>query len=330
MQNAKIAFFSSLETMTAAGLPPSRTLRMVPPRKLRRVCERMAAALDNGLTLAQAMSNERCFTRLETALVQVGEATGTLDRSARVLREDIEQRKQFKAKILSASLQTILTYIVAGPLLKIVDLATASFTCGGCSPSFCGWLPSIALHCLLWWGVPLLLFILCKLFMPTILGASIIGVFIDALPFIGKLQYCLNTAGFWRVFATCNEAGLPYAASIRLAADTCRNGLYARKYRKMADAVEQHGVGVAEAYNQIAGRRDAALQFPSVIASGEFSGHLPEAAYQISTVAANDAQTLLTRLSVLIPLAFYILLVLYLAYRIISFYAGYVSQILSF
>ena len=321
----RIQLYGMMESLLGAGLPQSALARMPLSGPLRRVMAGMVEALRDGGLVSEAMARQRrVFSRVETALVAVGERTGSVERSARTLREMFEQRLALRNRLLTGLLYPAFTYAVAGPLLKVIDLAQASIAAGS-GLDLNGWGAAIALRCLLWWGTPLLLWLLMRLGGGMLLGTRLVGAVLAAIPFLGGLLEEMNGASFWRTLGVCLSAGLGPIQGIRLATDSCGSGWHRSRFARMATLMEREGLTVAQAFAIVATRRETGVGLVSLVATAELAGSLDCQATRLSDMLAQRVEASLHRLSVLLPLAVFLVLALYLAFQIVAAYGAMLS-----
>lgn len=321
----RIQLYGMMESLLGAGLPQSALARMALSGPLRRVMAGMVEALRDGGLVSEAMARQpRVFSRVETALIAVGEQTGSIEHSARTLREMFEQRLALRNRLLTGLLYPAFTYAAAGPLLKVIELAQAAITAGN-GLDLNGWGVAIALRCLLWWGTPLLLWLLLRLVGGTLLGSRLVGAVLSVLPVAGGLLEEMNGASFWRTLGVCLSAGLGPIQGIRLAADGCGSGWHRARLARMATLMEQDGLTVAQSFAIVATRRETGGGLVSLVATAEQAGSLDSQSTRIAEMLAQRVEAALHRLSVLLPLIVFLVLALYLAFQIVTAFGALMS-----
>lgn len=326
MMKHKIQFYSILGTMLSAGLPVKAALMNPLPGAVGKAAPRMLQQVLQGKTLSDAMRQEkRLFSAVEIALIHVGEMTGSLEQAAQALREMFEQRLALHRSLLTGLAYPMFIYIAAGPLLKIIELATASVTSGQ-SPEFASWGGAIALRCLLWWGVPVLLWMLGSTLAGTLLGGRLAGRLLAAIPWFGSLYEDYSSATFWRTLGVCLAAGVGPVVGIRLAASSCSSAWNAARLKRMAEAIEQQGMTFAQAFATVATPHEQRRGDISMMTTAEMSGTLDRQAKLLAQTLSQSIETSFARLATLLPLVVFLLLALYLAYNIISAYVGIFSS----
>lgn len=118
----KVVFTRQLATLISAGLPLSQSLRTVSEqtenKRLRDVVDDIIASVEGGKSLAESFGKHpEVFDAIFLALVQAGEASGTLDDSLRRIAEQQEKDAAMMSKIRGA-----MTYpaIVLGVIFLVI------------------------------------------------------------------------------------------------------------------------------------------------------------------------------------------------------------------
>ena len=314
MDKAKAQFYRMLQSLIQAGLPMLRILAQPAPKKLRNAAAQLLQAVKEGMPLSEAMRRISVFTPFEVSLVAVGAASGTLDQNFGALADWFESRHALRSQIISGLVHPAATYFLAAPILSVVDIFTR-----GVAP------PAAAIRCLIWWIAPFVAIKLYRIVTSILFKSSIICEIFDALPLIGTLRYKQETAIFFQSLGLCLRGGLGAVASISLSADACRYENNRRKFRKMAEIIKETGETFSNAFQQVMSSRDAASTAPVMIATGEATGTLDEYSLRLASLAQQETKTLLTRLSAAAPVIAFIPLAIYIGYRVISFYSGYIN-----
>lgn len=113
----KIVFTRQFATLIGAGLPLSTSLKMVAEQTnrkgMRSVVEEILADVEGGKTLSQAFGKHPdVFNRVYLALIDAGEASGTLDESLKRLAAQQEKDEEMMSKIRGALTYPIIVLVV--------------------------------------------------------------------------------------------------------------------------------------------------------------------------------------------------------------------------
>ena len=314
----KCNFYMNLATLLEAGVTLQNALRQPCQGRFRSIAPRLERRLLEGRQLWEAMSYEGCFSSFERSLVKIGEYSGSLPAILRSLGDWFDAQHSLRMKILFSLLYPLFIYHLAGLVFAFISLVSKTSS-----------LPMTLLALLAWTLFPWLLFLLYKIASFLLSGNFVVGAILDVLPLIGGLRYKLESAFFFKVLGLSLAAGAGAVHSLELAADCCRNSFYKRRYAKVTEAVRLHSCGISEAFNASATSREASSPIPSMLASAEFSGTLPDACARISKMQLDSATMTMGLLAKFAPVLLYIATCLYIAYRIIMFYKGYFDQIQS-
>ena len=182
---------------------------------------------------------------------------------------------------------------------------------------------------LAWTFFPWLLLLLYKIASFLLSGNFIIGAILDALPLVGGLRHKLDSAFFFKVLGLSLGAGAGAVYSLELAADCCRSSFHKKRYAKVTEAVRLYSCSISEAFSANATSREASSPIPSMLASAEASGTLPDACARISKMQMDSATMTMCLLAKFAPVLLYIATCVYIGYRIIMFFKGYFDQIQS-
>ena len=314
MDKAKAQFYRMLQSLTQAGLPMLRVLAQPAPRKLRKATAQLLQAVKEGVPLSAAMRQISVFTSFEASLVAVGAASGTLDQNFGALADWFESRHAIRSQIISGLVHPAMTYFLAAPIISFINVVTKGVS-----------VHDAIRNCIFMWLAPFAILWLYRIITSILFKSSIICEIFDALPLIGTLRYKQETAIFFQSLGLCLRGGLGAVASISLSADACRYENNRRKFRKMAEIIKETGETFSNAFQQVMSSRDAASTAPVMIATGEATGTLDEYSLRLASLAQQETKTLLTRLSAAAPVIAFIPLAIYIGYRVISFYSGYIN-----
>ncbi len=111
-KNFDLKFFASqLRIMLKSGLNLNKSLMIISKQtkdsKQKNICDEILKNIESGLTLAEALEDEKIFTRLFTAVVQAGEESGSLVEVLGSLENYYKSRDDLKKEIKKASFYPI-------------------------------------------------------------------------------------------------------------------------------------------------------------------------------------------------------------------------------
>lgn len=309
-------FYYQLATLLEAGVSMAGVFRRGYPPSFSNAVNELHQMVSRGLRLSCSMRTIPQFTAFDIALVTVGERTGRLPECCRALAQWYDRLHRIRQSLIVSLLYPLMVYLLAGPLLTVVDVATGART-----------LDSALIRLVVWLAMPWLLLLVGKLLLPLLRGKIWLGAILNQLPVAGEIIFQLEAANFFQSLALCLNAGDGVVSSIQTAAETCTNPFYRNRYKLLAVHIQQQGCGFSEALLATLMSREAHSSIPTLIQTGEQAGQLPESCARIAQFCLDSAETRMAVLAKILPITLYMILVIFLAFRIIGFYAGYLGQI---
>lgn len=312
----KSLLYYSLAALLDAGLPIETALARCSAGKFRSTLKKIISDLDAGMKLHEAMLHSGMFSAMESSLIAVGERTGSLPILLRSLSEWFKDRHDFRSKFISAFAYPLFLYHFTGLAISVVK----AFSSGGT-------IESSAVFFICWIIAPWAGLIFIKLLLHCIVTTKWLTAITDCIPFAGSLLFNMESAFFFKVLGIALGAGGGASSSIILAADCCQTTFYSEHYKKTAKEVSATSCSITDAMAMHMTSREYNSPIPGLMAAAETSGTLPECCERISRMQMENASVQLKRTAAVVPAAFYLGICVYAAYRIISFYSGYLSQI---
>jgi type II secretory pathway component PulF len=308
----RIEFYHTLATLLEAGIPISRALKQRFQGKYRRAAQTLSDGLAAGRTLQQAMLSVPLFSRFERSLTAAGESTGHLPEVFHTLEDWFELNLRLRNRIISGLLYPIFLYLISICIYAVIDLFTTDKT-----PT------TILIETSFKLLAPFIAYALFRLLAGLFLYRSLAGKIIDCLPILGSLQHKLESARFFKAFGLCLTTGIGIEQSIQLSADCCRNQAFRNRFRSLKEILQRKRCTFSEAFAEVQTRRDLAAAIPEMLQTGEQSGNLDVYADRISRLRSEEATLLLERISNLLPVLVYLILVFFIAMKIIAMARSY-------
>ena len=315
----RILFYRQFSTMLDSGLPLLRVLdefeRGTHPAAVRRIATVLRDGIAAGQSLTEAMhALPASFSPLETSGIRAGEKSGKLPEVLATLASHFEAMQRLRTRLVSGMLYPLVLIHIAILLPGLPALFTKGLG---------GYLAAVLPGVLLLYGgagVVLVLRLLPRTSPTLAMWWSRVKIF---LPVFGRLSRAYALLRFLRSFLCLYEAGVQVAVAMRLAAAAMDNPAMARAVEAGLPAVEAgEPLSVALAANPYVPRIVL-----DMLRTGEESGKLDEMLVRVATYLQQDADTTVDRISVLLPLLVYLLVAGYIAFVVISFYAGYFRMI---
>jgi len=306
----RITFYGTLATLEEAGVPPLRALQQRMPGAFRPGAAEMLGMLQQGLTVSQAMAHlPGLFTPFEASLVRVGEATGRRDVVYRALRDWFQMLWRLRSRVISSLLYPAFVYHAAAVLIPFISIFTEDMSVEKAAAHA---VTMLALPWLLWLGVRGAAPLLGS--MPGV-SRGLLGV-----PVLGGLLFRLDCTRFFTALELCLHSGVGSADAVTIAAATCRNTHLRRRFADIARTMAARGCPFSDALEGVLLPLDRDTMILELMRTGETSGKADEAAGRIAGLCREEAEARLSQLAVLLPNLAYLCLLVYMAFKIVSFY----------
>ncbi|MCD6581393.1 MAG: type II secretion system F family protein [Desulfuromusa sp.] len=300
-----------LATMLTAGMPLDEALVMVAEQQtqgsLGSVLTRVRDDVLQGSALHSALqAHPNIFSPLYTNMVQVGEASGTLDKVLQQLAEFTDEQARFNSQLKAALTYPLLMFLVgSGVLLFLMTFVVPKITrmledLEQALPlptlllmSFSGFLAA-------YWWLLLIIGIGCiwvaRRFSLTAKGRLWFDQQKYRLPLLGPLALHSATARFARTTATLLHSGVPLLTALEIVQNLLGNNYLQQALEVVREKVTE-GAGLSEPLFD-AGVFPAML--PQMAAVGERSGELEGMLFKVAEIYEHQVQTRLNGLMALL------------------------------
>ncbi|MDT8420892.1 MAG: type II secretion system inner membrane protein GspF [Desulfuromonadales bacterium] len=299
-----------LATMLAAGMTIDEALATVAdqqePPALGQSLARVREEVLQGVSLSRALQDDaRIFPQIYVNMVQVGEASGTLDKVLHQLAEFLEDQARLGARLKAALSYPLLMLVVGGGVLAflmafVVPKVTRMLEdLDQALPLPTLWLMGFSAFLADYWWLLVAGMLAAAVFARQQLKTERGRLWFDRqkfrLPLFGPLLLQSSTARFARTMATLLRSGVPLLTSLEIVTGLLNNSQLKKLLTEVGRAVRE-GSGLA------APLRKASIfpaMLPQMIAVGEKSGDLEE---MLLKVAENYEYQVETRLNGLMSL----------------------------
>jgi type IV pilus assembly protein PilC len=237
----RILFAKNLGDMIQAGLPLVRALSIMEKqarnKKLKKIFGEICDDINKGKTLSEAMKTyPEVFSTLFVSMVKVGEESGTLVQSLRVVGNQLEKTYNLRKKIRGAMMYPSIIFsvmIIIGVLLLtfVVPTLTATFKSMNMNLplstrfviGLSNFFQNNILHVLA--GVLVLIALIISL-MRTIRGKRVVDFISLHIPVVSGLVKQTNTARTARTLSSLLSSGVDYLIAVRITKDVIQNSYY--------------------------------------------------------------------------------------------------------
>lgn len=298
------AFCWQLGTMIGGGLPITTAIMTIasemPNKSLEQVCKDIAARLEHGQTLTEAVTlYEKVFGRLGCAMIMAGESSGSLTHAMGRLAEYYENRDKLVRKVRGAMAYPLfvmgfIVVIVAVMMTLIIPRFTQMFEeLGDKLPAFTRGF--MAVYNALMSNLPLILVALALavvglvVFSKTRNGHRAISAFVLKIPVFGKIVQMAFVATFCKTLGTLISSGVSVVDAFTILSGMSSNDSLTQCVLDTRDRLIK---GVS-----IAGSMEAVGLFPGVAVKmvhiGEESGSLASVLEKTSEYYARKVELLI-------------------------------------
>lgn len=316
----RIAFYTQLEYMLDAGIPPVRSLRAAAERegsaRFRKVILAMADHIEAGGSLTSAFDQHPAiFPPLERRMMGAAERGGNISRALSVIaRFQTDMRHLWVRFWMDMIYPGILlfTALVVCPMLKAVFL-------GGVE----NLMASLAWNAARLLAILLIVIVVFRWLNSMPFTRGVLHRIALRLPLFGKAFHRLAKTNFAKALASLYVSGLPVREAYRESAKSSGNEIVTRRLADSARVLEEGG-NLSQAI-AASGQFDAMAL--GMISTGEESGKLDFMLNKYADFEEQEAVNQLKILSKTLPMFIYFLVACYIVYIIFTFYMHYFSMI---
>jgi general secretion pathway protein F len=323
-----VNFTQEMAALLKAGLPLDRSLMALEQVTTRpatkAILNQVLRDLQEGKTLADALSRHRIFSPLYVSLVQAGETGGFLEEAMERLGDYLSTVSEFRSYLFTA---LIYPMILAGVgamalilmLLYVVPRFESFFKEMGQNLFWTTRLLiglSHALRSYWWLGVLLVLaaILLLRRLIKSSEGQFQIDRFRMTAPFLGDLSRRVAAVFFAKTLGTLLANGVPMVSSLRVVIASVNNRYLAKSLTGVLGNVEKG--------QQLSGLLKKVGMFPELFlqmtAIGEETGHLADMLLSAAGSLENDARVAVRRLLALLEPVLILVTSLAVAFIIVS------------
>ncbi len=308
----------TFSTMAEAGLPTTRVLdvlaQQVPGARLASGLRRARQAVDAGATLAEALERQHLFPRLFLQLVEVGEASGTLERATAELARYYELQQRLWHTFLSRIALPATQYVVA---VAVIAFATYVINWIGGSPG--GAAPILMLG----YGTPVALVCAYVFLVRPLGGTRIAHEVLLRLPVVSGVVRSLALARFSLVMYLTFEAGVPVKQALTQAFEATNNGAFEARGMSAVEAIDRRKT-LTEALHETG---LFPREYMDVVEIAEESGKLSDRFEWLADHHAERAEFALGLLMGALAKAIWVVVAIFIIIFIVRFFSMYAGAI---
>lgn len=311
----KARLYHDLGTLLKSGFHLDRGLELMlgqdSSAARRNWLESLAKGLAAGHGMTEALQkNPSGSSELEIGLLAAGERGGRLDEACAHLAAYFELRQQSLSKAVGALVYPL---IVAHLAVLVPDFSKV--VAGGLGAGFSG----IPLRLAVLWGGIALVIVVSYFWLKTATRSASADRCLGKVPLAGVVRRHWALARFSQVMQTCLLAALKFPDALRLAGGASQSAMFRDAAESVAVKIEAGG-GFAASLRVTGGFPQ---QFVHSMEIAEQSGTLDVELGRWATMESQLAAHAQDRAAEWIPRIFYILVVLFVAWRVIGMFSGY-------
>lgn len=218
-------------------------------QKLKQIFSEIKADVNEGSSLADAMSKHKCFSTIYVNMVRAGESSGALEVVLERLAEFLESQAQLKSKVMGAMMYPAVMMSVGG-LVMIVMLTTvvpkiskiflhAKIQLPLMTRILIGTSSLISNY---WWLILIFAFAggyLLRRYIKKPVGKLKWDRLKLKIPVVGRLIEMISVARFSRTLSTLLASGVPLLASLQIVRNVLSNQVLENAIDEVREAVKE-------------------------------------------------------------------------------------------
>ena len=310
-------FYYKLSTLLKSGFPILKSLYSLNSEKniyeYKKILPFLIKEIEKGAGFTEAIEKFRdYFSSFEVRIINAGEKSGNLPSVFSSLASYYQYREEIIERMKSGLLYPVvlLHLAILIPSLPVLFLK-------GIVPFFSKILPPFIFI----YGVFFSIYFLYKFFQKE--EREKLDKFLISIPYFGELVCKISIVNFLNFFILLYRSGINIVNACELACKTVNNSIIEREIEKSISLMKK-GMGVSESFS-------ANPYIPEIVKdmfkTGEISGKTDETLQKVKEYIERELNETIERFLKIFPVIVYLLVALYIAFIIISFYSRYINLI---
>ena len=257
----KIMFTRNFKVLVAAGVSIPRAMDILSEQARNNRFKKIILDIKNqvlkGNSLSDALGkNSNVFSEIFYNIIKIGEESGTLENSLKVLTEQMERENELKSRILGAMIYPIViisAMIIIGAVMLIFVIPQLSKTfdeLGVELPVTTKIVINLGNFLASYWYVLIFVIIGCffafKIIAKTESGKTAIDTVLLKIPFISSLIRKINSAHSMRTIGSLVSSGVPIVRTLQITSGALSNTFFRKSMIEAAEEIKK-GVKLAKA-----------------------------------------------------------------------------------
>lgn len=313
---ARAATYTQLASMERAGLPLLKAIEHVSRQggAAATLLRPLQVDLNGGRSLPEALQRSAGFSRLEVAVLSAGAKAGSLPESLSQLAQTFESRAKVKRAIVGALAYPTLLLHAAIFLPSLALLIKEGVA---------GYLIAVSIPLGVLYGVVVGGFLLHRTLRKS--QPVLLDSFVLALPVVGSVERKASLAYGFGALGLLYRNGVSLLEALETAAEVTPNAVVAATFRRCRDQMATSKSDLSEALAAEAGNLPPwALD---LVTTGAASGQLDDMFASVTRRLDEEVATGIKQLVVALGAAVFMSAALFVAYKVISFWADYMGQL---
>jgi type II secretory pathway component PulF len=275
--------------------------------------------LDAGHSITDAFSRDTSvISELERTMIRAGERGGNLAIAFQHLSEYFGVLATARADIWKGMIYPLVV-LHMGIFIAVVPTAMMH------GEGVLRILSEFVVTLLVAYGMALVAFVMIRTVFRAAPNSSKIDGILDRVPFLGKARKNLAMARFCKVYHSCLLAGISMNETVALATSAAQSGLLTEAGKNVLVAA-QSGSALGPFFIE----EDAYPRaFARSYSSGEQAGTLDKDLARWADLFQADAAASIKTLSAAVPKVLYFFILIFVGWKIVSFFNGYYSGIIN-
>ena len=316
----KESFYRSLAHMLRSGqtFPAAlESLRRTTPRgALRSLMDRLRTSATDGCTIAESFARQRSAVgELELGTIAAVERTGRLDGGLTHLAQYFGAMAQARASFWRKS-----AYPIFLLHFGILTLALPSALFGG---GVAGYLRETLGLLAVIYAAALAISLLIAPLREMGAASGMMDALLRTIPLVGKIRRSFSVSRFCSTYGLQLDAGVNAIDALQAAGRASRSGLVSAAVRRAVPEVR----GGGQVGPLLAGSGAFPAETIRAICVGEETGALDQELQRLAAEHQAEGLTALDTLAEWVPRLIYVGVCIYVGFRIVNFYAGYMKQV---
>lgn len=320
--NQKRLFYEEMAKLLEAGFDIRKAADVLDTARLpaaqRLLLDTLREGLEGGETIAGSFGrNVGAVSELERNIIAAGERGGKLGISFQHLADYFTMLASARSEALKGMVYPVVI-LHLGIFVGKVPLAIMQ---GAKSAGEISW--DFVVAVLVVYFACFVAFLIGRVILKMAPENAQVDSLINRVPWIGGARRAMAMARFCKVYHLCLLAGISMREAVRVSADAAQSGMI-RCAGDRLEAVAKEGNALGP---QFMNERAFPAEFSRSYAAGEHAGTLDKDLANWAARFQGKAEGTMRNASVMVPKILYFVMLMFIGWKIVSFFTGYYSEV---